>query len=67
MVSFKPFVLLFDDTTQIFTDGEAEAWMKSSNKIIFLGTSFSVITSIALNYAVVNKANIEIVDLILLI
>ncbi len=64
MVSFKPFVLLFDEYyTDIYRMAEAEAWMKSSNKIIFLGTSFSVnITSIALNYAVVNKANIEIVD-----
>ena len=53
MVSFKPFVLLFDEYyTDIYRMAEAEAWMKSSNRIIFLGTSFSVnITSIALNYA----------------
>ena len=42
---------------------EAETWMRNSKNLIFLGTSFSVnITSIALNYALLNNANIEIVD-----
>ena len=42
---------------------EAEDWMYKAKKFIFLGTSFSVnITSIAINYAIKNNANIEIVD-----
>lgn len=64
MQSFKPFVLLFDEYyTDIYRMSEAETWMRNSKNLIFLGTSFSVnITSIALNYALLNNANIEIVD-----
>ena len=64
MISFKPFVLLFDEYyTDIYRMNIAEEWMKKSKKVVFLGTSFSVnITSIALKYAIKNKAIIDIVD-----
>ena len=42
---------------------EAEDWMQKAEKIVFLGTSFSVnITSIALNYAISNNSLIEVID-----
>ncbi|MBF95703.1 MAG: sirtuin [Pelagibacterales bacterium] len=64
MKSLKPFVLLFDEFyTNIYRMREAEEWMQKSKKITFLGTSFSVnITTIALNIANINNADIEIVD-----
>ena len=63
-VSFKPFVLLFDEMyTEIYRFSEAENWMHSAKKIIFMGTSFSVnITSIALRIAISRNIPIEIVD-----
>ena len=63
-LSLKPFVLLFDEFyTNLYRMKEAEEWMIGANKFIFIGTSFSVnITSIALNYALQNKCEIEIVD-----
>ena len=64
MISLKPFVLLFDEFyTNIYRMYDAESWMQEAEKIIFLGTSFSVnITSIALNYGLSNNSLIEIVD-----
>ena len=42
---------------------EAEDWMQNAQRIVFMGTSFSVnITSIALRTAFTNKAAIEVVD-----
>ena len=42
---------------------EAEDWMQNAQRIVFMGTSFSVnITSIALRTALTNKAAIEVVD-----
>ena len=43
---------------------EAEDWMHNAQRIVFMGTSFSVnITSIALRTAISNEAAIEVVDL----
>lgn len=62
--SFKPFVLLFDEMyTEVYRFSEAESWMHSAEKIVFMGTSFSVnITSIALRIAIQRNIPIEIVD-----
>ena len=62
--SFKPFVLLFDEMyTEVYRFSEAESWMHSAEKIIFMGTSFSVnITSIALRIAISRNVPVEIVD-----
>ena len=62
--SLKPFVLLFDEMyTEIYRFTEAEEWMNSAKKMIFIGTSFSVnITSIALRIGMSNNIPIEIVD-----
>ena len=62
--SLKPFVLLFDEMyTEIYRFSEAEEWMNSAKKMIFIGTSFSVnITSIALRIGMSNNIPIEIVD-----
>ena len=63
-VSLKPFILLFDEYyTDLFRMNEAERWMMEADKIVFIGTSFSVnITSIALRMGLQNGARIEIVD-----
>ena len=63
-VSLKPYVLLFDEIyTDLYGISDAEKWMNSAKKIIFIGTSFSVnITTIALRIAVSRGINIEIVD-----
>ena len=62
--SLKPFVLLFDEYyTDLYRMTEAERWMQEADKVVFIGTSFSVnITSIALRIALQNDADIEIVD-----
>ena len=62
--SFKPFVLLFDEMyTEVYRFSEAESWMHSAEKIVFIGTSFSVnITSIALRIAISKNIPVEIVD-----
>ena len=62
--SFKPFVLLFDEMyTEVYRFSEADSWMHSAEKIIFMGTSFSVnITSIALRIAISRNIPVEIVD-----
>ena len=42
---------------------EAEDWMHNAQRVVFMGTSFSVnITSIALRTALANDADIEVVD-----
>ena len=63
-VSLKPFVLLFDEYyTDLYRMSETEEWMQNAQRIVFMGTSFSVnITSIALRIALSNEAAIEVVD-----
>ena len=63
-VSLKPFVLLFDEYyTDLYRMSEAEDLMNDAQRIVFMGTSFSVnITSIALRTALANDAAIEVVD-----
>jgi NAD-dependent deacetylase len=63
-VSLKPFVLLFDEYyTDLYRMSEAEDWMHNAQRVVFMGTSFSVnITSIALRTALSNEAAIEVVD-----
>ena len=63
-VSLKPYVLLFDEIyTDLYRISEAEDWMNKAQKIIFIGTSFSVnITSIALRIAISRGLKIDIVD-----
>jgi NAD-dependent deacetylase len=63
-VSLKPFVLLFDEYyTDLYRMSEAEDWMHNAQRMVFMGTSFSVnITSIALRTAISNQAAIEVVD-----
>ncbi len=63
-ISLKPFVLLFDEYyTELYRFSEAQSWMSSTKKIIFMGTSFNVnITSIALDIAIQRGISIEIVD-----
>lgn len=62
--SFKPYVLLFDEVyTELYRINEAHERMYKADKIIFMGTSFSVnITQMALEIAAQNGANVEIVD-----
>jgi NAD-dependent deacetylase len=62
--SFKPFVLLFDEYyTELYRISEAQQRMRDADKIIFMGTSFSVnITQMALEIAVDQNKEIEIVD-----
>ena len=63
-VSLKPFVLLFDEYyTDLYRMSETEDWMYDAQRVVFMGTSFSVnITSIALRTALANDADIEVVD-----
>ena len=63
-VSFKPYVLLFDEFyTELYRINEAHERMYAADKIIFMGTSFSVnITQMALDIAVQHNIPIEIVD-----
>jgi len=62
--SYKPFILLFDEYyTQLYRVNEAQQQMQQADKMIFIGTSFSVnITQIALKVASNNNIPIEIVD-----
>lgn len=62
--SYKPFVLLFDEYyTNLYQIDQAEERMKQADKMVFMGTSFSVnITNIALNIAIENEINVEVVD-----
>ena len=63
-ISLKPFVLLFDEYyTDLYRMSEAEDWMRDAQRVVFMGTSFSVnITSIALRTALTHDAAIEVVD-----
>ncbi len=64
MVSLKPFVLLFDEYyTELYRISEAEKRMQTAERMVFMGTSFSVnITNIALRHAMMTGALIEVVD-----
>ena len=63
-ISFKPYVLLFDEYyTELYRLNEAQQRMMDADKIIFMGTSFSVnITQMALEIAMAQNTPIEIVD-----
>lgn len=63
-ISYKPYVLLFDEFyTELYRISEAQARMHRAKCIIFIGTSFSVnITQMALEIARANQIPIEIVD-----
>ena len=62
--SFKPFVLLFDEIyTDLYKISEAQQRMMDANKMVFMGTSFSVnITAMALRIAAANSIDIDIID-----
>ncbi|PCJ47483.1 MAG: sirtuin [Gammaproteobacteria bacterium] len=62
--SYKPFVLLFDEFyTELYRISEAQQRMLNADKIIFIGTSFSVnITQMALEIASGRNIAIEVVD-----
>ena len=62
--SLKPFVLLFDEFyTELYRISEAQKRMKQAERIIFMGTSFSVnITNMALDIAMNQHTPVEVVD-----
>ncbi|MGX1110674.1 NAD-dependent deacetylase [Pseudoalteromonas sp. MBR-15] len=62
--SLKPYVLLFDEYyTELYRISEAQQRMLDANKIVFIGTSFSVnITQMALDIARSQGTPIEVVD-----
>jgi len=62
--SLKPFVLLFDEYyTELYRITEAQSRMIAADKMVFMGTSFSVnITQMALEIARSYSIPIEIVD-----
>lgn len=62
--SFKPYVLLFDEYyTELYRIGEAQRRMLAADRIVFMGTSFSVnITQMALEIAMAQHTPIEVVD-----
>ncbi len=62
--SLKPYVLLFDEFySDLYQIGKAQQRMWDADKIVFMGTSFSVnITEMALNVARHNELPIEVVD-----
>lgn len=63
-LSFKPYVLLFDEYyTELYRITEAQHRMQKAQKMVFMGTSFSVnITQMALRAAIHNNIEIEVVD-----
>ncbi|MCG7554841.1 Sir2 family NAD-dependent protein deacetylase [Pseudoalteromonas sp. Of11M-6] len=63
-VSLKPYVLLFDEYyTDLYRISEAQSRMYAADRIIFMGTSFSVnITQMALEIARHKAIPIEVVD-----
>jgi NAD-dependent deacetylase len=63
-VSFKPFVLLFDEVyTELYRISEARRRMLEAERMVFMGTSFSVnITQMALDIARELGTPVEIVD-----
>ncbi|MEL7296859.1 MAG: Sir2 family NAD-dependent protein deacetylase [Pseudomonadota bacterium] len=62
--SFKPYVLLFDEYyTSLYRIDEAQHRMQQADRIVFMGTSFSVnITQMALQAAYSRRLPVEIVD-----
>ena len=62
--SFKPYVLLFDEYyTELYRISEAQQRMLDADKIVFIGTSFSVnITQMALDIARSQGTPIDVVD-----
>ena len=62
--SYKPLVLLFDEYyTELYRIDEAQLRMENADKIVFMGTSFSVnITNMALDIAIKNNIPVEVVD-----
>ncbi|MEL0653708.1 Sir2 family NAD-dependent protein deacetylase [Pseudoalteromonas issachenkonii] len=62
--SFKPFVLLFDEYyTDLYRINEAQQRMLNADKIVFMGTSFSVnITQMAIEIARNYDIPVEVVD-----
>lgn len=62
--SFKPYVLLFDEFyTELYRISAAQRQMYAADKMVFIGTSFSVnITQMALEAARQNQIPIEVVD-----
>jgi len=62
--SYKPYVLLFDEFyTELYRITEAQKRMFDADRIVFMGTSFSVnITQMALDIGESNNTPIEIVD-----
>ena len=62
--SFKPFVLLFDEYyTELYRITQAQQRMLNADKIVFMGTSFSVnITQMALEIASNYDIPVEVVD-----
>lgn len=62
--SFKPFVLLFDEYyTELYRITQAQQRMLNADKIVFMGTSFSVnITQMAMEIARSYDIPIEVVD-----
>jgi len=62
--SYKPYVLLFDEFyTELYRISEAQQRMVQAERIVFMGTSFSVnITQMALEAARSNNTPVEIVD-----
>ncbi|MEM6638974.1 MAG: Sir2 family NAD-dependent protein deacetylase [Pseudomonadota bacterium] len=63
-VSYKPYVLLFDEYyTSLYRIEEAQRRMMKADRIVFMGTSFSVnITQMALSAAASRGLPVEIVD-----
>jgi NAD-dependent deacetylase len=62
--SLKPFVLLFDEFyTDLYRIGEAQERMWDADRIVFMGTSFSVnITNMAMDIAISKNIPVEVVD-----
>ena len=62
--SFKPYILLFDEFyTDLYRISEAQERMLDADKIIFMGTSFSVnITQMAIETAIRYDIPLEVVD-----
>ena len=63
-VSYKPFVLLFDEIyTELYRIQEAQSRMLTASKMVFMGTSFSVnITHMALDIARARSIPVDVVD-----
>jgi len=63
-ISLKPYVLLFDEYyTNLYRINEANQRINQADKIIFMGTSFSVnITNMALDSAIKHDIPVEVVD-----